>query len=141
MQLRCVAVQVFLIVSYSTVESCYPYCCLPRVSSTGLLLSALQDFVGILAAFSKRASRDDKVRFIFTVFDMDGDGHVGAEDLDLILRQLAGRCLRSDLWTSTARAGQGTGAPCKIWQTQQAVDLQKILMPATSAPIHWLLVS
>lgn len=62
-----------------------------RLKSSGRLL---QDFVGILAAFSKRASRDDKVRFIFTVFDMDGDGHVGAEDLDLMLRQLAGQSLR-----------------------------------------------
>lgn len=53
-----------------------------------------QDFVGVLSVFSKRASREDRLRFIFTVYDMDGDGHVATEDLELMLRQLAGRSLR-----------------------------------------------
>mmetsp|Transcript_14457 Transcript_14457/g.43727 ORF Transcript_14457/g.43727 Transcript_14457/m.43727 type:complete len:178 (-) Transcript_14457:4154-4687(-) len=49
-----------------------------------------KEFVEILAPFSARASHEDKVRFIFTVYDMDGDGAVSREDLELILRQLAG---------------------------------------------------
>jgi ATP-dependent DNA ligase len=32
------------------------------------------DFARLLAAFSDRASYDDKVRFIFRVYDVDGDG-------------------------------------------------------------------
>ncbi|KAK9812249.1 hypothetical protein WJX73_007233 [Symbiochloris irregularis] len=71
-----------------------------------------KDFVGILAAFSKRASRDDRVRFIFTVFDMDGDGHVGAEDLDLMLRQLAGQSLsEEDISTVVKKALQEASTP------------------------------
>ena len=48
----------------------------------------------ILAAFSARASRADHVRFLFDVYDMDGDGVVSREDLELVLRQLAGTSLR-----------------------------------------------
>ena len=73
----------------------------------------LQDFVGVLSVFSKRASRDDRLRFIFNVYDMDGDGHVAAEDLELMLRQLAGRSLRymhasswTSSWTSSWRQSQ-----------------------------------
>lgn len=61
---------------------------------TQTLLRCLQDFVSFLSVFSKRASREDRLRFIFNVYDMDGDGHVAAEDLELMLRQLAGRSLR-----------------------------------------------
>jgi hypothetical protein len=32
------------------------------------------DFARLLAAFSDRASYDEKVRFIFRVYDVDGDG-------------------------------------------------------------------
>lgn len=54
------------------------------------------DFVSFLSVFSKRASREDRLRFIFNVYDMDGDGHVAAEDLELMLRQLAGRSLSDE---------------------------------------------
>jgi serine/threonine-protein phosphatase 2B regulatory subunit len=57
-------------------------------------LAPAQEFVRILAAFSARASREDRVRFLFDVYDMDGDGVVSREDLELILRQLAGTSLR-----------------------------------------------
>lgn len=32
------------------------------------------DFVRLLAAFSDRAAYDDKVKFVFKVYDVDGDG-------------------------------------------------------------------
>lgn len=32
------------------------------------------DFAQLLAAFSDRASYEDKVKFIFWVYDVDGDG-------------------------------------------------------------------
>lgn len=31
-----------------------------------------KEFLGLLAAFSCKASRDDKLRFMFNVFDVDG---------------------------------------------------------------------
>ena len=49
-----------------------------------------KEFVGFLAAFSPRASREAKVRLIFAVFDADGDGVVSRSDLELCVRQLVG---------------------------------------------------
>ena len=39
---------------------------------------------------SKRATREDRLRRIFSVFDVDGDGVISREDLELMVRQLAG---------------------------------------------------
>ena len=47
-----------------------------------------------MAAFSPRASREEKLRFLFTVHDIDGDGLLSSEDLQVMLRQLAGTSLR-----------------------------------------------
>ena len=55
----------------------------------------LQEFVYLLSAFSSRAALDDKIHLIFTVYDSDGDGLVSADDMELMLRQLAGSTLRS----------------------------------------------
>ena len=59
----------------------------------------LQDFVVLLSAFSTRAAVEDKVHLIFTVYDSDGDGLVSADDMELMLRQLAGSTLRSEGFT------------------------------------------
>lgn len=53
----------------------------------------LQEFVHALKACSKRASREDRLRLIFAIFDVDNDGTVSAEDLELMVRQLAGQSL------------------------------------------------
>ena len=58
-------------------------------------LAMLQDFVYLLSAFSAKAAIEDKVNLIFTVYDSDGDGLVSADDMELMLRQLAGSTLRS----------------------------------------------
>ena len=55
---------------------------------------ATQEFVGLLAAFSPKADRTAKLQFLFTVHDIDGDGMLSSEDLQLMLRQLAGTSLR-----------------------------------------------
>ena len=55
----------------------------------------VQEFVGLLAAFSPKAGRAEKLQFLFTVHDIDGDGMLSSEDLQLMLRQLAGTSLRS----------------------------------------------
>lgn len=53
-----------------------------------------QEFVYLLSAFSIHASMEDKVHMIFNVYDSDGDGLVSGDDLELMLRQLAGSSLR-----------------------------------------------
>ena len=52
-----------------------------------------QEFVYALMAASKRATREDRLRLIFAVFDVDSDGVVSPEDLELMVRQLAGSSL------------------------------------------------
>jgi hypothetical protein len=53
----------------------------------------LQEFVHALKANSKRATREDKLRMIFVIFDVDNDGVLSPEDLELMVRQLAGSSL------------------------------------------------
>ena len=53
----------------------------------------VQEFVYALMAASKRATREDRLRLIFAVFDVDSDGVVSPEDLELMVRQLAGSSL------------------------------------------------
>lgn len=47
----------------------------------------------MLAPFSPKASHDDKIKHLFAVWDVDGDGIVSAQDMELILRQAAGASL------------------------------------------------
>eukprot|EP00878_Enallax_costatus_P004891 GHUV01005146.1.p1 GENE.GHUV01005146.1~~GHUV01005146.1.p1 ORF type:complete len:179 (+),score=35.46 GHUV01005146.1:738-1274(+) len=54
------------------------------------------DFARLLAAFSDRAPYDEKVKFIFKVYDVDGDGLVTRDDMQIMLRQLAGSSLTDD---------------------------------------------
>ena len=35
-----------------------------------------KEFVRLLSAFSSRAERDDRITFLFTVYDIDGDGEL-----------------------------------------------------------------
>ncbi|GMH33815.1 hypothetical protein BSKO_01649 [Bryopsis sp. KO-2023] len=55
-----------------------------------------KDFCRLLAPFSRRASPEMKMGAIYSVFDMDGDGVVSRDDLDLMLRQLAGTTLTDE---------------------------------------------
>jgi len=70
----------------------------------------MQDFVHLLSAFSIRASTEDKAHLIFNVYDSDGDGLVSADDLELMLRQLAGSSLSDgDIKALVSRAMQQAG--------------------------------
>ena len=51
------------------------------------------EFVKMLAPYSPKATREDKVRHLFAIWDVDGDGIVSKEDMDLIIRQAAGSSL------------------------------------------------
>ena len=53
-------------------------------------LAHSQEFVEALVCCSKRATREDRLTRIFSVFDVDGDGVISREDLELMVRQLAG---------------------------------------------------
>jgi Ca2+-binding EF-hand superfamily protein len=54
------------------------------------------EFARTLAPFSTRASRADRLRLLFAVYDVDGDGLVSREDLQIMLRQLGGSTLSDD---------------------------------------------
>lgn len=50
-----------------------------------------KEFVAFLSAFSSRASLQQKVEFIFKVYDSDGNGKVTFNDILEILRDLTGQ--------------------------------------------------
>ena len=49
---------------------------------------SFKDFVAVLSPFAANATLDDKLRLAFAVYDFDGDGKLGEEDLMELLRQL-----------------------------------------------------
>lgn len=55
-----------------------------------------KDFVRFLASFSPRASREAKLRFIFDVYDVDGDGIISRDDLATMMRYLVGSQLNEE---------------------------------------------
>ncbi|EIE23968.1 EF-hand [Coccomyxa subellipsoidea C-169] len=55
-----------------------------------------KEFALALKASSKRASREDKLRVIFSLFDVDNDGILSPADLELMIRQLAGSSLSEE---------------------------------------------
>lgn len=70
------------------------------------------DFARLLAAFSDRAPYEDKLKFIFRVYDVDGDGLVTRDDMQIMLRQLAGSSLNDDdISCLVSRALQESNSP------------------------------
>mmetsp|Transcript_22000 Transcript_22000/g.37644 ORF Transcript_22000/g.37644 Transcript_22000/m.37644 type:complete len:180 (+) Transcript_22000:136-675(+) len=55
-----------------------------------------KDYIRLVAPFSQRATREAKLAAMFYVYDVDGDGLIGREDLALMLRQLAGSSLSEE---------------------------------------------
>lgn len=49
-----------------------------------------KDFVKMLSALSPRASRDDRLRFMFQCHDVDRDGEIARSDLETMTRHLVG---------------------------------------------------
>lgn len=54
----------------------------------------------LLAPFSPRAPRDDKLRLMFSILDVDGDGYISADDLETMLGYMAGSSLDHEQLTS-----------------------------------------
>ncbi|KAF2323150.1 hypothetical protein GH714_033679 [Hevea brasiliensis] len=66
-----------------------------RAGADGRLLKMVdglnfKDFVAFLSAFSARASLEQKVGFIFKVYDSDGNGKVSFNDILEVLQDLSG---------------------------------------------------
>jgi len=55
-----------------------------------------KDFVRMIAALSPRASREERLRFIFTLYDIDRDGAISRSDLETMVRHLVGSSLSED---------------------------------------------
>eukprot|EP00850_Spirogloea_muscicola_P010899 SM000065S20248 [mRNA] locus=s65:642042:643266:- [translate_table: standard] len=55
-----------------------------------------KDFVALLSAFSASASSEDKIRWIFTIYDSDANGKVSKDDIVNIVRDLSGNFLTQE---------------------------------------------
>ena len=55
-----------------------------------------KDFLKLLSSFSSKASKEEKLRFMFQVHDVDGDGYISRSDLEHVLRQRTGTSLTED---------------------------------------------
>lgn len=55
-----------------------------------------KEFLGLLSVFSARAAQADKLKFIFNVYDTDGDGKVNSSDMLQVLRDLSGNFLTDE---------------------------------------------
>jgi serine/threonine-protein phosphatase 2B regulatory subunit len=76
-----------------------------------------KDFVALLSAFSARASREDALRFMFTVLDVDGDGVLSRADVMTVARARAGGALADEqLAALVDRALPSSGAPLTFSQ-------------------------
>lgn len=52
-----------------------------------------EDFVKLIAVFTDKASKEEKLRVMFSIWDVDGDKRVSRDDLAIVLRQRAGSSL------------------------------------------------
>lgn len=55
-----------------------------------------KDFVFFLSAFSGKATPEDKARFIFRIYDVDGNGQVSRDDIRGVLQDLSGTFLSEE---------------------------------------------
>jgi len=55
-----------------------------------------KEFIALLSAFSSRAKFEDKLNFIFRVYDADGNGKVRSSDILQVLRDLSGTFLTDE---------------------------------------------
>lgn len=67
----------------------------PRVTQVFQNLN-FKDFCRVLAAMSDRATREDKLDFMFRVYDVDRDGYISFSDLETIVKHLVGSSLNEE---------------------------------------------
>ena len=47
-----------------------------------------KDFLNLLSAFSPKATKEEKLKFMFNFHDVDGDGYISRLDLEHVTRQV-----------------------------------------------------
>ena len=52
-----------------------------------------KEFVKALATFNDKGNEEEKIKFLFNIYDIDGDGFVTKEELFVILKSLVGNSL------------------------------------------------
>ncbi|KAI9365941.1 calcineurin subunit B [Zopfochytrium polystomum] len=55
-----------------------------------------KQFVAALSVFSAGARREQKLAFAFNVYDVDGDGLIGASDLRTVLKLMVGKSISDE---------------------------------------------
>lgn len=84
----------------------------------------------MLAPYSSKATRDDKLRHLFAIWDVDGDGIVSKEDMELIVRQAGGSSLTdSEVTAIVARVFEKAGAG------ERGLDLPEFKAALERAPV------
>jgi len=58
-------------------------------SSDGTGDLSFEDFLDLLSIFSEQAPRELKLHYAFQIYDMDGDGMIGMEDLKTVISRLS----------------------------------------------------
>lgn len=100
-----------------------------------------REFVKMLAPYSPKATREDKLKHLFAIWDIDGDGVISKEDMELIVRQSAGSSLSENEVQSLVekvrshagvKSGEGLGYP----EFKAAMDGIPIGL-AVEVPIEW----
>ena len=64
---------------------------------------SFRQFVKTLSVFSPNASREDKIAFIFKVYDVQGDGVISLDELEEVLSMLVGSNLQPSIISNIAR--------------------------------------
>merc|ERR1719265_3020541 len=57
---------------------------------------SFQEFIKALSVFTAGTSKDDKLRFAFNVYDIDGDGYISNGELYMTLKQMSGTNLTEE---------------------------------------------
>jgi hypothetical protein len=90
--------------------------------------SNFRDFVRFLAAFSSRARTEDKVRFMFECYDVDGDGEVSPDDLRNLMTYLVAGHMSDDQVETVLTScfdEAGAGATITLEQFSKFVDVSR----------------
>lgn len=99
-----------------------------------------KEFVRVLAAFSRKATKAQKIEFIFHVYDVDGDGIVAREDMLIMLRQLAGSTLSDeDLNSVVDQVFKAAGKPggLDLSAFREALKDADLSGMAVDIPCNW----
>jgi serine/threonine-protein phosphatase 2B regulatory subunit len=73
-----------------------------------------KDFCAFLSAFSARSSREEQLRFLFTLHVVDGDGLLSRADLLTTARARAGPALSDEQLAGLVDAALPGGAPLSV---------------------------